>query len=223
MGIPRSIIKQLDSGDPSQAETKAIITQLVRTAEERAHAMDGKQLHAIQQEETTNTARIPVSAVLGSLTDVRSFKSTESKNIEAVVKQLLDSLLNGTSETNLQWASNLVSSKIRLFLTSATVNQGEFEFYFIMFERLSLVRIDLHLYREPITDVNARLFMEQLVVVSAKKSVVDLAEVSLSSLQYIYQQQLVQSGMPKEEISRHASELAQFVAYAREISDSMDD
>lgn len=200
MGKPRDIVNQLDPSNEVQAGLKQTIEALMKLGEAKANIFDMEIKESIRTSGTEENKKIPVEAIVDDTQEIRSLTKEEAKNIGNVVKSALTDFINGGTDGIINGVSNLISSGLETFLGAGTSESREMQKYYVVREGLSLVRLDIRSWYLNTTTQGIKELMEQIVVVKAVKSIVDLSQINVSTFIYFYQQQMNAAGMSYDEV-----------------------
>jgi hypothetical protein len=212
MAIVKDIINSFDSSDELAQIQKEAIETLAALGASKVETFKLEMQESLTSAGEGNNLTVPVSVILQSRSRVRAFSSTESDNIGNVVKNALGAFINGSTESVIDGVGNLITDTLNIFLGKASASEGYEEEYYVATEGLSIVRVDMKAWYRNVSASSIKTKMDRIVCVAYTKSVVDLAKIDFSTFIYLYQQQLLATGMNKEE-------LADAVNSAKEIYD----
>ena len=201
MSLVKDVINNFDSSDELAKVQKEAIEALAALGNSKADVYKMEIQESLASAGNGTNLTIPVSAVLSSLSDVRAFSSSESDNIGNVVKNALSSFIKGSSKSIIGGIGSLISDTMSIFLGKSSASTGTTEEYYIAIEGLSIIRIDMKAWYLNVSSSSIKSKMERIAAVVAVKSVVDLAKIDFSTFLNLYQQQLLETGMNKQQLS----------------------
>jgi len=200
MSVVKDVINSFDSSDELAQVQKEAVEALAALGNSKAEVFKMEIQESLMSAGNGTNLTVPVSAVLRSLVDVRAYSSTESGHIGDVVKNALSSFIKGTSESIIDGLGSLISETLSVFLGSASASTGTIEEYYVATEGLSIVRVDMKAWYLNVSSSSIKQKMERITAVVAVKSVVDLAKIDFSTFLNLYQQQLLESGMDRQQL-----------------------
>lgn len=200
MSVVKDVINSFDSSDELAQVQKEAVEALAALGNSKAEVFKMEIQESLMSAGNGTNLTVPVSAVLRSLVDVRAYSSTESGHIGDVVKNALSSFIKGTSESIIDGVGSLISETLSVFLGSASASTGTTEEYYVATEGLSIVRVDMKAWYLNVSSSSIKQKMERITAVVAVKSVVDLGKIDFSTFLNLYQQQLLETGMDRQQL-----------------------
>lgn len=138
--------------------------------------------------------KIPVTSLVAQTTEIRAITSKSTQDIQITVTGCLDSFLGGNKDV-VGGISKLLSGALNVFLGESVASVSKTDRYYILTEGLSAVRFDVKCWYRSIQCKSLYSKAEKVSCFVGTKSIVDLSKIDLSTFVYLYQQQLINSGV----------------------------
>lgn len=133
----------------------------------------------------------PIANILEIHSEVHAYHSRLNSSVVAqTFKNALSALVAGGASNIIEGMGVLLAESLEAFLSETNANTAEKSTYIVMADGLSIVRIDIRLWYTNTTTHSTQKVFEKIVVVTAVKSVIDVAKINTAAFIALYQNQL---------------------------------
>jgi hypothetical protein len=201
MGAISSIIKSLDSSDQLQAAQIEALTNLEKLAESRADYFKLQLKTDWASAGTVDNKTLPIEAVLEMRSQTHAYSQQSVQQVGKTVEDTITAFCSGQKDEIIKGVGGLITSALTVFLGEATGDEQTDDWYYIMTEGVSVVRVDLHAWKMGVT---AQSLISKIEMASAfvyARSTVDLSQVKFNTFLNLYSRQLSDMKLPDQNIT----------------------
>lgn len=196
MSTVRKVIESCDATNELEAAQKEALEALYTVAEQQADIFMMEIMDSIK---VGGDKKIPVTSLVAQTKEIRAMTAKSTEDIQATVSGCLDAFLGGNKDV-VGGIEKLLSGALNVFLGESVGAVGQTEKYYILTEGLSAVRFDVKCWYRSIQCKSLYSKAEKVTCFVGTKSIVDLSKIDLSTFVYLYQQQLMNSGVTGADI-----------------------
>ncbi|HEY2527072.1 MAG TPA: hypothetical protein VGJ20_03835 [Xanthobacteraceae bacterium] len=201
MGAIADAINAFDKSKAEQEDIKAqldILTELANTKLDLAKERIERELLTAGSEMTKT---IPVSTVREKTSETHAYASSSANKITDTIKESVTSFIKGGADNIVNGICDLLSKGITAFLGAGEGSDDTYERMFIANEgELSLVRFDLWCWKRQALGKGIKEKLQCVSAFAGVRSIINFEKLDFPTFVNLYQQQLVNSGLPKNDM-----------------------
>jgi hypothetical protein len=206
MAVLKQAIATFDPATEKKKEIETALDLLFELAKSKCENFEKTILQLLRTAGTEENPTIPISQMINSYHDIRSYVTEDSANIINVITAETKNFITGGTDNVINGISTLLCTGINALLGAGTGVQAERKDYFIAVDGLSIIRVDIMSWmrRVDITGIKKRI--DSALAFTIVKSSVDVNKITFNTFLQAYKYQLENSKISNDDLLREISE-----------------